>query len=494
MAKRKAVVIGAGLGGLSVAATLAVKGFTVDIFEKNDKIGGKLNLLAKDGFLFDMGPSILTMPQYFRQLFTAAGKDMGDYVEIVPVHPHWRNFFEDGQIIDLPADPATTAAVNPSLTEKDQQQIDRFLTYSKRLYDFSQKAYFEPGADTAAEVFRAHGMIRSLLDSDLFATMGRRVEQYISNPQLVDIFNYFIKYVGSSPYQAPSLLNLLPYIQYEFGLWYVKGGMYNMARAIGRLLDELGVTVHLNAEVTRIREADRIVGGVVLADGREIAADVVISNMEFLPAYERLLEESQDELARFKRFEPACSGFVAHLGVNRIYPQLRHHNFFYAQNAKEHFHSLFVKKELSHDPTIYLVAPCKSDSGIAPEGHEIIKILPHIPYIQDEPFTDSDYENYKNRLYDKLERMGLTDLRKHIVTETLWTPHDIQAHYYSNRGAIYGVVSDRNKNLGFKGPKKSAKYKNLYFVGGSVNPGGGMPMAVMSGQQAGRMVARDYEK
>ncbi len=146
---------------------------------------------------------------------------------------------------------------------------------------------------------------------------------------------------------------------------------------------------------------------------------------------------------------------MAHLGVSHSYSQLRHHNFFFSQDAKKHLHTIFAEKKLPEDPTIYLVAPSKSDPAIAPQGHEAIKILPHIPYIQDKPFTEEDYNNFKSRVYDKLERMGLTDLRKHIVTEETWTPHDIEAHYYSNRGSIYGVVSDRKRIAALRVPREA---------------------------------------
>jgi diapolycopene oxygenase len=172
-----------------------------------------------------------------------------------------------------------------------------------------------------------------------------------------------------------------------------------------------------------------------------------------------------------------------HLGVSRIYPQLAHHNVFYAKDARRHFRSIFERRELSEDPTIYLVAPCKTDATLAPEGCEIIKVLPHIPHLADDrTFTAADFAAFRDRVIAKLERMGLSDLRRHIVAERTLTPHDIESLYLSNRGSIYGVVSDRVKNLGFKAPQRSDKYRNLYFVGGSVNPGAGMPMVVLSGQ------------
>ena len=177
------------------------------------------------------------------------------------------------------------------------------------------------------------------------------------------------------------------------------------------------------------------------------------------------------------------------LGLDCQYPQLAHHNFFFSGDQREHFHTVFRKRQLPPDPTIYLVAASKTDPTVAPPGCDCLKILPHIPHIDDaHPLTREDYLAFKERVVDKLERMGLNDLRKHVVFEHCWTPLDIRQQYYSNQGAIYGVVSDRFKNLAFKAPKQSTKYPNLFFVGGSVNPGGGMPMVVLCGQNVARKV------
>jgi diapolycopene oxygenase len=278
-------------------------------------------------------------------------------------------------------------------------------------------------------------------------------------------------------------MNLMPYIQYEYGLWYVNGGMYGMAQAMEKLALELGVKIRLHAEVVEIQRQDKRASAVVLQNGESLAADIVVSNMEVIPAMQTLLHSPASEVQKMQRFEPSCSGLVLHLGVNRIYPQLAHHNFFYSDHPREHFDAVFKSHRLSDDPTIYLVAPCKTDPSQAPEGCEIIKILPHIPHIDpDKPLTADDYWALRERVLLKLERMGLTDLRQHIVTEEYWTPLDIQAKYYSNLGSIYGVVADRWKNLGFKAPQRSSELENVYFVGGSVNPGGGMPMVTLSGQ------------
>jgi diapolycopene oxygenase len=485
--KRNVIVIGAGLGGLSAAISLAQAGYTVTIHEKNAQIGGKLNVLRARGYSFDLGPSILTLPHLFERLFARSGKRMSDYVTLRPLRPHWRNFFEDGQIVDLYPEPERMAEEARKVGE-DPAAVRRFLDYSARLFDLVNEGYFEQGLDTSDEFAKFYGLWK-FPKFDLFRTMHGGAARFLKTRQMQDIFDYFIKYVGSSAYHAPAFMNCLPTIQFRYDLWYVDGGLYNLAVGLQRLMDELGITVRLQSEVTEVRKAGDRVTGIVTQDGQFHPADILVSNMEVIPAYERLLREDETFLRRLEKLEPACSGLVLELGLDCQYPQLAHHNFFFSAHQREHFHTVFRKRQLPPDPTIYLVAASKTDPTVAPPGCDCLKILPHIPYIDDEhPLSRDDYLTFKERVLDKLERMGLKDLRRHVVFEHCWTPLDIREQYHSNKGSIYGVVSDRFKNLAFKAPKQSTKYPNLFFVGGSVNPGGGMPMVILCGQNVAKKV------
>jgi len=240
-----------------------------------------------------------------------------------------------------------------------------------------------------------------------------------------------------------------------------------------------------------VRREGRRVTGVEIGGDTFVGADIVVSNMEVVPAYRRLLGEGEAFMRTLRRLEPACSGLVLDLGLDRKYPQLAHHNFFFSGDQREHFDSVFRRRVLPRDPTIYLVAASRSDPSVAPPGCDCLKILPHIPYIDDEhPIELSEYLGLKERVIDKLERMGLEGLRRHVVFEHMWTPEDIRRNYYSNRGSIYGVVSDRLRNFAFKAQKQSTRYENLFFTGGSVNPGGGMPMVVLCGRNVCRRIVR----
>ena len=484
------MVIGAGLGGISAAISLVQRGYQVEIHEKNNQIGGKLNRLQSDGFNFDLGPSILTLPHVFSRLFERCGRKMSDYFQITPVRPHWRNFFEDGTVIDLDPDP-TAMAAQAAKAGEDPRNVQAFLDYSAKLYDLIDRGYFAQGLETTRDFGRFYGPW-AFPQFDLLRSMHGGVARHLKTRYMRDIFDYFIKYVGSSAYRAPAFMNCLATIQFRYDLWYVQGGLYNIAIGLAQLLEELKVPVHLNSPIAAIDTHQGRVTGITTGGGQTIPAEIVVSNMEVIPAARELLKYDTKLLAKMeKRLEPACSGLVIDIGLRCQYPKLAHHNFFFSNNQRAHFRSVFRDYELPADPTIYLVAASRSDPTVAPAGCDCLKILPHIPYIrEDRPLSRERYVAYKELVYDKLQRMGLTDLRKQIVFEHVWTPLDIREQYNSNAGSIYGVVTDRFRNLAFKSPAQSSIYPNLWFVGGSVNPGGGMPMVVLCGQVVADKIER----
>lgn len=372
------------------------------------------------------------------------------------------------------------------------REFQGFLDYARKQYAIVDEGYFRHGLDNLWEFLRYYGLRRLGTQIDYRNTMAESIAKHFSNDHLRRIFEYFIKYVGSSALDSPGYMNLMPIIQFDHGLWYVRGGMYALAEGLGKLMAEMDIPVHLNADVAAITRNGRTVTGLKMADGETFASDLVVSNMEVIPAYEKLLGEKPRFMRKLRKFAPACSGIVIHLGTRKQYPALAHHNFFYSENQHKHFRTVFHEKKLPEDPTLYVVAPTRTDPTKAPEGCDNIKILPHIPPLDENSgITHDDYLALRDRVLAKMERMGFEDLRANIVTEDLLTPVDIERMYRSNRGSIYGVVTDWKKNHGFKAPKTSRKYRNLFFCGGSVNPGGGMPMAVLSGQKvADRIIAR----
>lgn len=495
MDDKSVIVIGGGLGGLSAAISLKQYGYNVTVIEKNNHLGGKLNRLEQDGFGFDLGPSLLTMPKIFSRLFEKSGLSIHDYVNLEELPLQWRTFFTDGEVIDLYGDLDVMKQENPQLTQKDFNELENFYRYAKKLDTITELGYFDQGLDNLKDIIKFHGPLTALRSFNINATMQQAVDKRISHPHLRDLLGYFIKYVGSSSKHAPAILNMMAYMQKEQGVWYVKGGLHLLAEAIEKLARDIGVDFITGTEVKTAITDQGTVNHLILDNGSTVQADIYVSNMEVIPFYTKVLDTLPKNIQKMKKkFPPASSGLVIHLGVNKSYPQLRHHNFFFSADSEKNYNIVFDKKQLPEDPTIYLVNPNKTDASQAPAGHENIKILPHIPALNHIDYTKEDYMAFRELVLKKLENMGLTDLRQHIVTEYMLTPHDIESMYLSDGGAIYGTLSDKKLNQGFKHPKKSDFINNLYFVGGTVNPGGGMPMVTLSGQNAAKLIATEDSK
>ncbi len=484
MSKEKVLVIGGGLGGLSAAIRLAVDGYKVEVFEQNERAGGKLNTRTGQGYSFDTGPSILTMPWVLEQLFSSAGRKLEDYITLERVEPQWRTFFEDGFSMDVTSDLPTLLQQIKGLSREDSVSIFEYLKYCARMYELSMKSFYNKSLGGLKELRKLH-TLSELLEMNPLKSMSERTHIHLEDPHLRQLFNFFSMYVGSSPYQAPAILSQLVYVQLGLGIYYVKGGMYNIAKAMLQLLDELNVPVHTSTPVEAILHNGSQVTGLQLRDGKSVMGDQIICNLEVIPAYKTLLKSfapAQVEADRLKAYKPAVSGLVLLLGMDQSFPELAHHNFFFSKDPAKEFQQIFEKGIPADDPTIYIGISKKSDSTQAPEGKENWFVLTHVPPLKEGESWRDQAEAYRDRVLTKLERMGLRGLRDHIEYEDRFIPDDLAQLYGANGGSIYGVVTDRKMNGGFKIPSKSGVLDQLYFVGGSTHPGGGVPMVTLSGQ------------
>lgn len=478
------IVIGGGLGGLSTSIRLAADGNQVIVLEKNERAGGKLNVRSGKGYSFDTGPSILTMPWVLEKLFASAGRRLEDYMTLVRVEPQWRTFFEDGVSLDITGDlPQMLKQLN-GLSTEDAQEFLVYLQYCQRMYDANMKSFYSKSLSGLSDLRTYHSM-RELLAMDPLRTMHQSTERFLKDKHLRQLFDFFIMYIGSSPYAAPAVLSQLIYVQMGLGIYYVEGGMYNIAQGMLKLLAEQGVEVRINTRVSAINMSGSHATGVTLEDGTVLEADLIVSNLEAIPAHQTLLTEHPGAPAAVKKlskYAPTVSGLVLLLGIDKKYEQLLHHNFYFSKDPEKEFRDLFEQGIPTDDPTIYIGVSSKSDPTQAPEGKDNLFVLTHVPPLAPGESWEPLKDNYRDLVLTKLERMGLSDLRSHIEFEYSFIPDDLQRLYGSNGGSIYGVLTDRKLNGGFKIPSKSALADNLYFVGGSTHPGGGVPMVTLSGQ------------
>lgn len=496
----RVAIIGGGLGGLAAACTLAARGAHVDLFEASSTLGGKAAVLEQDGFRFDMGPTIVTLPHVLARVFIEAGRALDDHLELRPLDPQWRCFFEDGSRLDL-----------LSSTEQMSAQLERyagartadgyrsFLRIARDLHRISDRFFFWKAIGGLRDTIRVAESFKPSTLKDLAALrIGRSVagtiRAEVPDPRVAQMLDHFTQYVGSSPYGSPAVLCGIAHMQTAGGVWYPIGGTRAVPDALGALAESLGVEIHTGVAVTGIVERGGRARGVRLANGSVVAADAVVSNMDSCRTHAELLDArtAAPFLAR-RRYEPACSGVVLYLGLDRRYEHLCHHNFVFSKDPQTEFDAIYAQGRPADDPTCYVAAPSGTDPTVAPHGGEALYVLVHVPYLRPNHDWRVLFPDYRRRIVEKLATCGgMPDIEKRIVFESALTPQDIHDRYRVLNGAIYGLASHGTALGAFKPGNRSRDLAGLYLAGGSAHPGPGMPMALMSGWIAADALAQDF--
>ncbi len=491
MSSDQIIIVGAGLGGLAAAVRLAAQGRHVTLIEKNERVGGKLNLVTAQGYTFDTGPSLLTLPWVLEELFAAAGRRLSDYLQLDQIEPTCRYQWPDGTHFHawqrLPQFIQEVERLSPA----DVAGLFRFLAHTAHIYDAVADNFLLRPFDGIRDLLTPR-LLRDGPRIDALRSVDRAVRSFFRSPYLRQLFNRYATYNGSSPYLSPATFNVIAYIELVEGGWYVRGGMYQLAHALQRLLEELGVELRLNTSVASILSERGAVCGVRLDHGETITARQVIVNADPRYAYATLLPEQQRSAARLARLEPSCSGFVLFLGIDTSYPQLAHHNIFFSSDYQAEFAAIFQKGVPAADPTIYVAATCVSDHDHAPPGHMNLFVLVNAPALGPRVCWPREAEAYADRVITRLEQHGLHHLSQHIVYHQIWTPAEIAARYNAADGAIYGLSSNHPFSAFMRPPLRAPELRNLYFVGGGTHPGGGIPLVLLSGRAVAKRVSADY--
>ncbi len=482
-------VVGGGLGGLAAACVAAARGHKVTLYDKNAWIGGKAAVLHEDGFRFDMGPTILTVPRVLERIFAEAGRNLSDYLDLVRLDPQWRCFFDDGTRIDLQenieAMAETMDRFAPGKNAGDGYR--RFQEISAHLHEISNRFFFwKPVEDLFDTInIRANlnpATLRDVLSLRMGSSVAGTIRSKVKDERLAQMLDHFTQYVGSSPYGSPAVLCAIAHMQAADGVWYPMGGTRAVAEALARLATELGATIRTGSDVTSLRVENGAVTGLTLASGDVVPCDTVISNMDSIRTYRELVGGEVGEHYARKAFEPACSGVVLYLGLNRRYDHMLHHDFVFSRDPEEEFDFIYRRGEPAPDPTCYLAAPAATDPSVAPEGGEALYVLVHTPYLRPHHDWSQMFPAYRQVILDKLKRTaGMSDIEDRIVVERHLTPQDIHDRYKVLNGAIYGLASHGKFMGAFKPGNRSRQVRGLYLAGGAAHPGPGMPMVMMSG-------------
>jgi phytoene desaturase len=507
----RVAVIGAGLGGLSVAARLGAQGHTVTVLEQADQVGGKLGRFSRDGFTFDTGPSLLTLPAVYRDLFRKTGAPLERSLDLVPVDPAFHYRFPDGVQLDLPnaSRPGTARALDAALGPGAGAQWSALLDRGGRIWDATRGPFLESplgGARTLLGQARRLDDLATIAPWQSLRGLGRR---YLRDPRLGMLLDRYATYTGSDPRRAPAALATVPYVEQTFGAWYVAGGLHRLAQALHQRVLDVGAVVRLRADVTDLRLDGGRISGVGIADQPDLAADVVVANTDASHLYHDLLPGPPGQAGRrsLARCTPSLSGFVLLLALRGRTPGLRHHTVLFPGDYDDEFDSVFGvgrhagRPRPAPDPTVYVSAP--DDPALRPDNeHESWFVLVNAPRHRpdDDPRTSGAGRSginwdapgrsaaYADRVLDVMAERGL-DVRRRVLWREVRTPADLQRATRSVGGSIYGTSSNGPRSA-FLRPANRSAVPGLFLAGGSAHPGGGLPLVAMSAAIVADIIGR----
>ncbi len=492
---RRAVVIGGGLGGLATALRLAAAGWEVEVCESGPRFGGKMNTFERDGFRFDTGPSLITMPWVFEELFEAAGSKLSEHVKLAPVAPLADYVFDDGTRFTytsrLPEWLATVRRLEPG----DVEGFLRFMRLGARLFALSRETFLrrQPLAPPDLRVLKS---LRHLPLRRAWGNYHSAVAAHFRSPHLRQMFDRYPTYVGSSPYGSPATLAVIPFIEYAHGGWHVEGGLYRIVESLVALARDLGVRLRANARVARIERDGSRASGVSLADGTRIDADVVVMNGDAATT-RALLEVEGSEGARgddrvgetLSASGRSLSGFVMLLGLRRRLEGLAHHTVYFSADYRAEFSQLFDARRFPDDPTVYVCAPSRTDPGLAPEGGETLFVMANAP-AEGGAWDERRIESARAGVFARLAKGGFPDVASDVVVSDVWTPERFAGAYLCPGGSIYGTHSHGWRRAFLRPPNRHARVGGLYQVGGSSHPGGGTPTVLLSARITAELIGR----
>jgi phytoene desaturase len=485
----KVIVIGSGFGGLGAATRLAALGHEVEIYEKRDKLGGRAYQYEINGFKFDGGPTVITAPYIFDEIFEAAGRKREDYFDLVPLDPFYRVFDHEGKSFDY------CSQIDDIMTEinkwnpADKLGYERFLNQTKSIFE-----RFHPLTDkpflNLSEMMKIMPDIFSL---KAFLGYYSFTSSYIKDPFLRKVFSFHPLLVGGNPFDTPSIFSLITQFERNWGVHYAIGGTGAIVNAFGRLFDELGGKTYLNTEVKEILVEGRKVTGIRIEDGSICKADVIISNGDVAFTYRNLIPSQYRKKytnRRIDRMRYSMSLFVIYFGTKRRYldSPLHHHNIILSKRYKGLLNDIFNKHELTDDFSLYLHMPTITDPSIAPDGCESFYVLSCVPTLLSGTDWTQVGPGYRDRILQFLEENYLPELRQNIIAQHSIDPLHFQNTLNSYRGAAFSVQPVLTQSAWFRPHNRSEEFDNLYFVGAGTHPGAGVPAVLSSGKIAAELI------
>jgi len=463
------VVVGGGVGGLATAIRLANAGRAVAIFERSSEFGGKLSAYERDGFTFDLGPSLLTLPSVLDEVFRCAGTSLEKELDVVRLEPTFRYFWPDASTVTFHDEPLATAEALDAFKPGSGVEYLDYLQKARTIWQTSERTFFAGDMGSPASLLRRMRSVRDLANIDARRSLESRAESSFTDPRLRQWLSRYATYSGSDPSRAPATLGCIAAVEADFGAWYVRGGLGALRDALVRVASRSGVELHTNSEVSAITATRRNVTGVRLGDS-EVRADVVVCNADAEHLYQRLLPDAR-RLRAVQRTERSTSGIAVLVGAEGRTPLIAHHNIWFSRDYGREFHDI-REGRIPRDPTIYGCVSSITDPTQAPDDCENWFLLINTP--ADEREVSDEVGSW---MLERLAEVG-PDLRSRARFVEIIGPADIARRYRSPGGAIYGTSSN-GRSAAFRRPAIRGPRRGLFLVGGSTHPGGGLPLVTI---------------
>jgi phytoene desaturase len=492
----KIIVIGSGFGGMAAACRLAAAGHEVEMFEKRDKLGGRAYVYEVNGFKFDGGPTIVTAPFMFDDIFEAAGRKREDYFELVKCDPFYRIFDHNKRKFDYNDVHEFILSEIDKVNPDDKAGYEEFVGKTKAIF---QKGFVELADTPFLSIWDMVKVAPDLIKMQSYLSVYRYVSQFVKDPFLRQVFSFHPLLVGGNPFDTPSIYAMIHYLEREWGVWYAMGGTGAMVEGMARLFEELGGKIHVNAEVDEITvdAATQQVTGIRLADGETHTADQIVSNADVAFTYRNMIDKRYRRKYTDRKIENmrySMSLFVYYFGTDRLYrdtnPELAHHNIILGPRYKELLDDIFQNKHLAEDFSLYLHMPTITDPSMAPEGHEGFYVLSPVPNLQDGTDWAEMGPRYKDVIVQFLEENYLPDLSKHLVAEHYIDPLHFETTLNSHAGAAFSFEPVLTQSAWFRPHNRSEDFENLFFVGAGTHPGAGLPGVLSSAIIAEKLIGK----
>jgi phytoene desaturase len=486
----KAIVIGTGFGGLGSAVRLRAMGYEVQVVEAGPTAGGRARVFEREGHIFDAGPTVITAPYLIEELFTALGKDMRDYLELLPVDPFYRVLFPDGTQFDYVGDEERILDQIRQINPKDVDGYIRFAAHAKRIFEIGYEGLADQPFDRVSEMMRA---VPDMIKLESYRSVYNLCSKYIKDENLRQVFTFQPLLVGGNPFNTSSIYMLIHWLERKWGVFFAKGGTGSIVRALVKVLEESGVQFAFNSSVEEILIENGTAVGVRTATGETYTADIVVSNADTSTTYTKMIDpkwrkKHTDRAVDRKRF--SMSLFVSYFGTEKQFPDLAHHMIVLGPRYKGLLNDVFNKKILAPDFSLYLHAPGRSDPSMAPEGKDSFYVLSPVPNQRSGIDWEQEHDRYHEAILDHLDQRVMPGLKANLGPNFAVDPRYFQQDLQSYQGAAFGIEPVLHQSAYFRYHNKSDDIPGLYLVGASTHPGAGVPGVLCSAKVLERVVPR----